>query len=74
MNNSPLNKENVSKASTLGIGLGVGAIVLFVVLWVTLGSLGVEQIPRLLISLCLPPALIAGALGGYMLLIRPRNL
>lgn len=71
MNNSPLNKENLSRASILGIGLGVSAILLFIALWFVLGSLGVEQIPRILIALCLPPAIIAGAIGGYMLLARP---
>lgn len=73
MNNSPFNKENLSRASTLGISLGVGGIALFVVLWLVLEGFGVEQIPRLLIALCLPPALIAGAIGGYMLLVRPSH-
>lgn len=71
MNNSPLNKENLSKASILGVGLGTSAILLFIVLWFILGSLGVEQIPRILIALCLPPAIIAGAIGAYILLARP---
>jgi|FLYN01.1.fsa_nt_gi hypothetical protein len=69
---NPFSKETLSKASTLGVSLGIGGVALFVTLWLVLGSVGVEQIPRLLISLCLPPAIMAGVLGGYMLLVRPR--
>ena len=72
MSNTPFNKQTLSKAGTLGMSLGIGGIVLFIVSWVALGSMGVEQIPRLMIALCLPPALIAGAIGGYMLLVPPR--
>lgn len=69
----PFNKRKLSRASTLGIGLAVGGVALFVALWLLMGSMGVEQIPRLLISLCLPPAIMSGAIGGYMLLARPRS-
>jgi len=72
MSDSPFNRQNLTQASKLGTGLAVGGIVLFVVLWLVLGSVGVDHIPRLLVSLCLPPALMAGAIGGYMLLARPR--
>ena len=73
MSDSPFNRQNLTQASKLGTGLAVGGIVLFVGLWLVLGSMDVDQIPRLLISLCLPPALMAGAIGGYMLLVRPRS-
>lgn len=69
---SPLNRRTLSRASVLGVGLSVGGIALFVILWLVLGNLGLEQIPRLLISLCLPPAVMAGLIGGYILLVRPR--
>jgi len=70
---SPFSKETLSKASTLGVTLGVGGVALFVVIWLLLENAGLEQIPRLLISLCLPPAIMAGLIGGYMLLARPRG-
>jgi hypothetical protein len=49
----------------LGFGLGAVAILLFVALWVLLGS--VQPGPRLFIALCLPPALMALGFGLYML-------
>lgn len=48
--------------------LGIG---LFVLLWVVLGSLEVGQIARLLLSLCIPPAVIAAIVGAYFLLVQP---
>ncbi len=69
----PFSKETLSRASAVGISLGIGGVLLFVVLWAVLGSFGVEQIPRLLIALCLPLAIMAGAIGGYLLLARQGN-
>ncbi|HEX2907899.1 MAG TPA: hypothetical protein VHO69_13605 [Phototrophicaceae bacterium] len=73
MNNNPLNRKALSRASILGVSLGVGAIVLFMVLWLVLGQLEVEKFTRLFIALCLPPAAIAGILGVYLLVVRPAN-
>jgi hypothetical protein len=70
---SLFSKDYLSKASTLGVTLVIAGVVLFVVIWSLLDSAGLEQIPRLLISLCLPPAIVAGLIGGYMLLARPRS-
>ena len=69
---SPLNRRSLSRVSVLGVSLSIGGIALVVILWLVLGNLGLEQFPRLFISLCLPPAVMAGLIGGYILLVRPR--
>jgi uncharacterized membrane protein len=70
---SLFNRKSLSRASAAGVGLALLGIVLFVVLWVILGTAGVETFARLLVSLCLPPAIIAGLIGGYVLLARPAD-
>lgn len=67
---NPLN-DRLKKALIAGTLLSAIAIALFLILWVLLGSAGVEQTVRLLMSLCLPPAIIAAILGVYILLARP---
>jgi lipopolysaccharide export LptBFGC system permease protein LptF len=56
---SPVNKQAMSRATTAGVILSIVAIVLFVVFWLVLGQVGLEHIPRLLLSLCVPPAIIS---------------
>lgn len=68
----PLGGQNLARASVFGVGLSVIAIVVFIVLWVVLGNLGMDQLPRLLLSLCLPPLIIALVVGGYALMRRSR--
>lgn len=65
------NKNNLAKVGIAGAGLGVGGIILFIVLWGMLGAAELEQFPRLILSLCIPPTAIAGVLGVYMLFVRP---
>jgi hypothetical protein len=55
---NPVNKQALSRASVAGVVLSIVAIVLFVVFWLVLGQVGLEHIPRLLLSLCVPPAII----------------
>ncbi len=64
-------KEGLSKGSKIGAVLGVLAIILFIVLWIGLGQLGLAQAPRLFGAMCIPPAVIAGILGAYLLIVRP---
>jgi hypothetical protein len=72
MNNIPGPiKQGLSKASVIGAVLGVLAIVLFVILWVVLGQLGLEPLARLFGAICIPPAVIAGLMGAYILWARP---
>jgi lipopolysaccharide export LptBFGC system permease protein LptF len=73
MSNNPNPiRTGLSRGSIFGFVLGVLAIILFVVLWLGLGSLNVSQFPRLMVSVCLPPAIIAALIGVYMLFWRPR--
>jgi len=72
MNNLPGPvKQGLSKASVIGAILGVFAIILFVILWNVLGQLGLDAVARLFGALCIPPAVIAGLMGAYILLARP---
>lgn len=50
--------------------LGIG---LFALLWQGMGAAGVASAPRLLISICLPPAIIAIIVGVYFLVFRARG-
>lgn len=70
---SPLNRSNMSRALIAGAVLAGLGIALFAVLWTLLGSQGVNQAARLLLSLCIPPAVIAAVLGVYLLLTRPET-
>lgn len=69
---NPVNRRALSRASIFGAILGVAAIILFVVFWVVLGEMGVTQFARLFLALCVPPAIIAAIVGGYVLIARPR--
>lgn len=64
----------ISKTALIaGAGLAVLGIVLFILIWVVLGNMEVAQFPRLILSVCVPPALMALLLGGYVLLVRPSD-
>ena len=67
----PVNKQALSMAGKAGAILGVVAILLFVGFWLVLGALGAEQIPRLLLSLCVPPGLIGAGILIYARVARP---
>ncbi len=67
----PLNKGMLRRANIAGISLAVGGIILFIILWTALGALNVQPFARLMVSLCLPPAIIAGVVGIYILVARP---
>jgi hypothetical protein len=71
MSENPLNKRGLTRASIAGAALALGGIILFVVLWLLLSSL--DQFPRLIIAVCVPPALIALVMGIYFLMIQPGN-
>jgi len=66
----PLNSENLSKATIAGSALAVGGIILFLILYAALGNAGVDSIARMIVSLCVPPAVMAALMGGYFLLGR----
>ncbi len=68
----PLNQTNLSRGLIVGAVLAALGIGLFIGLWIVLGSMGVGNAARLLVSLCIPPAVIALIMGGYILL-RPKR-
>ena len=73
MSNSPNPIHRaLSRASIIGAVLGIAAIILFVILWVVLSGTSLSLIARILLSLCIPPALLAALMGAYLLVIRPR--
>jgi len=69
---SPLNGRNLTRAGIAGAVLAVLGIVLFIILWVVLGSFKMDAMPRLFASLCIPPAIIAGIMGVYILVRKPK--
>ena len=70
---SPMNKNILTRAGIAGALLAVLGIVLFIILWVMLGSAQVASLPRLFTSLCVPPAVIAAIIGAYILIKRPHQ-
>lgn len=67
----PINRSSLSRALIAGAALAVLGIALFIALWTILGNQGTDQAARLLLSLCIPPAVIAALLGAYFLLAQP---
>lgn len=70
MSNHP---PTLSKAAAAGVGLAVAGVILFVILWVVFGQMGVTSLARLVVSLCLPPLMIAGIIAVYVLMGRGRS-
>jgi lipopolysaccharide export LptBFGC system permease protein LptF len=69
---NPINPQALRRATIAGAVLGVFGIVSFIVIWVLLGQAGAEQIPRLFLSLCIPPALIGVIMLAYIFYMRSR--
>lgn len=69
-NQSQFDPKTLRRFLIGGAVLAVGGIILFVLLWLALGGAGVQQFPRLVLSMCVPPAVIALLLGGYFLISR----
>ncbi len=73
-NPSPDSKSNaLTPALAAGGILAAAAVGLFVLLWLALGNTGMSNAQRLLISLCVPPALLSGTIGAYILIRRPKS-
>lgn len=62
-----MNQKQMSSAVVVGGLLAVLAIGLFIVLYVVLGSVGLDAAPRLFVSMCVPPAVLALLVGGFAL-------
>ncbi len=68
-----LDPKRVTRAGIWGALLGILAILLFVGLWIGLGSIGVTVFPRLVISVCIPPAILSLIAGFYLLVKAPSS-
>jgi hypothetical protein len=68
---NPLDKQSISRIGIAGAALGTLAVALFAGLWFGLGMTNLDVFPRLVIAICLPPAIMAALLGGYILVRRP---
>jgi hypothetical protein len=70
---NPVNRRTMGRATAIGIALAAAGIALFVIVWLMLEGLSLSRVPRLFIAICLPPAVIAGLIGLYVLLVKPRS-
>ncbi len=75
MSNSPnpVSRRALSRGVIIGAVMGGAAIILFVLLWIVLGGVGLSNIARILLSLCIPPAILAALMGIYILVWRSRS-
>lgn len=67
-----LDRKLLSRAGLMGILLAVFGIGLFILLWVVLGNAGMDNFARLMIAICIPPALIALGVGLFFLATREK--
>lgn len=73
MTNPPDPKPSFVRPLVSGIVLAVFAVIAFVVIWVVLRDAGISNVARLFTAMCVPPTLIALAIGGYFLVAKPGN-
>lgn len=67
-----LDRKLITRAGLMGLVLAAGGIGLFILLWVVMGNAGLDTFARLIIAICVPPALIALAVGVYFLVTRAK--
>jgi hypothetical protein len=74
MGNKPdaFTTNRVLKFLAAGFALALFGVGVFVGMWALLGEAGMADFPRLIMSFCLPPALIAVIIGAFMLLTHRR--
>ncbi|PJF31599.1 MAG: hypothetical protein CUN52_02725 [Phototrophicales bacterium] len=68
-----LDTKTISRIGISGAILGAIIIGLFLLLWFVTGDMGMSSFPRLVISVCIPPTLIALIFGIYLLTTRPSH-
>lgn len=59
----------LTRAVIAGGVLAVGGIGLFALLWIALGS--ASPFARVVLSVCIPPIMMAAGVGVYFLVVRP---
>ena len=65
---NPIDGKVVTRIGIAGAVIGVVAIGMFMGLWILLGNANVDDFPRLVISICVPPAIMTAIIGAYLLL------
>jgi len=71
MSPDPTDRQRLTRALVYGAVLSAAGVALFVLLFI--GMSGLDNTPRLFISMCIPPAIIALVLGVYILVVRGRQ-
>ncbi len=71
MSPQPTDRKRLTRALVIGAILSAAGVVLFLLLF--FGMSGVDSAPRLFVSMCIPPAVIALVLGAYLLISRGRQ-
>lgn len=70
-NPGPLQQQ-LPRAAIVGVGLAIAAIVLFLVIYMAMSD---QQPPiRLFVSLCVPPGVLAIAIGAFILIRGGRDV
>lgn len=60
-----MDSSRLAPALVIGAVLAAGGVGLFLLLWNIFSGMG--ELPRVVLSLCLPPAMMAVLVGGYFL-------
>lgn len=66
-------KQSLVRAQIAVPLLSVVGIGLFIGLYAVLGNAGVDSVPRIIVSFCIPPAAIAAVIGLYVLAFPGRS-
>jgi len=65
--NPDMDRKTISRIGIAGAVIGIVSILLFMGLWILLGNANVDDFPRLVISVCVPPAIMTAIIGAYLL-------
>lgn len=71
MGRLPTGRPDLSRLWIAGAVLALVGTAFFIALYITLAE--AEPVARVLISMCVPPAVIAGLIGVYILVVRPSS-
>jgi uncharacterized RDD family membrane protein YckC len=66
-----LDRKLITRMVIAGALVGVVGIALFLGLWVLLGTIVESSFARVVLSICLPPIILATVFGMYYLVVRP---
>lgn len=63
-------KPNITRIVLSGAVIGALGIGLFLGSWILLGNLGVDDLARIVVSVCLPPGILTIVIMTYILVTR----